>query len=73
MAVDSDGIFHIVGGGGVDDLDAGRREASARWGEKGTEPGQFKFGPHGCWIDGENSLYIGEVGGNKGLQKFRRV
>ena len=43
------------------------------WGEKGHEPGQFKFGPHGCWIDGEDSLYIGEVGGNEGLQKFRRV
>ena len=27
----------------------------------------------GCWIDGEDSLYIGEVGGNEGLQKFRRV
>ena len=43
-------------------------ELVACWGEKGTEPGQFKFGPHGCWIDGENSLYIGEVGGEYGVK-----
>jgi hypothetical protein len=72
VAVDSDGIFHIVGGGGVETwTPAGEKLGS--WGEKGVEPGQFKFGPHGCWIDGENSLYVGEVGGNNGLQKFRRV
>ena len=33
----------------------------------------FANGPHGCWIDPEGSLYIGEVGGNNRLQKFRRV
>jgi hypothetical protein len=47
-------------------------EKLGAWGEKGQEPGQFKFGPHGCWIDVEDNLYIGEVGGNEGLQKFRR-
>ncbi len=72
VAVDADGIFHIVGGGGVEIWTADGTRLGA-WGEKGTEPGQFKFGPHGCWIDGEGSLYIGEVGGNEGLQKFRRV
>lgn len=72
LAVDSDGVFHIVGGGGVEVWTADGQKLGA-WGEKGTEPGQFKFGPHGCWIDGENSLYIGEVGGNEGIQKFRRV
>lgn len=72
VAVDADGIFHIVGGGGVEVWTAAG-ERLGGWGEKGTAPGQFPFGPHGCWIDGEGSLYIGEVGGNEGLQKFRRV
>jgi len=72
VAVDSEGIFHIVGGGGVEIWTPAGEKLGA-WGEKGQEPGQFKFGPHGCWIDGEDSLYIGEVGGNEGLQKFRRV
>jgi len=72
VAVDADGIFHIVGGGGVEIWTADGTRLGG-WGEKGSEPGQFKFGPHGCWIGGEGSLYIGEVGGNEGLQKFRRV
>ena len=72
LAVDREGIFHIVGGGGVEIWTRAGQKLGA-WGEKGPEPGQFKFGPHGCWIDGEDSLYIGEVGGNGGLQKFRRV
>jgi len=72
VAVDADGIFHIVGGGGVD-VRTPDGELIGRWGEKGNEPGQFANGPHGCWIDAEGSLYIGEVGGNNRLQKFRRV
>ena len=72
VAVDREGIFHIVGGGGVEIWTSAGEKLGA-WGEKGHEPGQFKFGPHGCWIDGEDSLYIGEVGGNEGLHKFRRV
>jgi sugar lactone lactonase YvrE len=72
VAVDADGIFHIVGGGGVD-IRKPDGELICRWGEKGDAPGQFANGPHGCWIDAEGSLYIGEVGGNNRLQKFRRV
>jgi sugar lactone lactonase YvrE len=72
VAVDREGIFHIVGGGGVEIWTPDGQKLGA-WGQKGAEPGQFKFGPHGCWIDAEGSLYIGEVGGNEGLQKFRRV
>jgi hypothetical protein len=72
VAVDADGIFHIVGGGGAEIwTSAGQKIGS--WGERGSEPGQFANGPHGCWIDPEGSLYIGEVGGNNRLQKFRRV
>jgi hypothetical protein len=72
VAVDADGIFHIVGGGGVD-IRRPNGELICRWGEKGDAPGQFANGPHGCWMDPEGSLYIGEVGGNNRLQKFRRV
>ena len=72
VAVDADGIFHIVGGGGVSSWTPDGQKLS-QWGEKGDAPGQFANGPHGCWIDPEGSLYIGEVGGNNRLQKFRRV
>ena len=72
VAADSEGIFHIVGGGGVS-IWTPDGQHIGDWGEKGTEPGQFKFGPHGCWIDKEGSFYVGEVGGNNGLTKFRRV
>ncbi|MFN8636307.1 MAG: hypothetical protein U0893_20860 [Chloroflexota bacterium] len=72
LAVDAAGIFHIVGGGGVSSWTSDGKKLS-EWGEKGSEPGQFLNGPHGCWIDPEGSLYIGEVGGNNRLQKFRRV
>lgn len=72
VAVDADGMFHIVGGGLVEIWTPDGQRLGG-WGEKGTEPGQFKFGPHGCWIDGEGSFYVGEVGGNNGLTKFRRV
>ena len=44
-----------------------------RWGEKGEGPGHFTNGPHGVFIDDEDSLYVAEVGGNNRLQKFARV
>lgn len=72
VAVDADGVFHIVSGSGVE-IRRPDGELIGRWGEKGSEPGQFANGPHGVWIDAEGSLYIAEVGGNDRLQKFRRV
>ncbi|MGE3911340.1 MAG: hypothetical protein AB7K36_18430 [Chloroflexota bacterium] len=72
VAADADGILHIVGGGVVEIWTPDGKKLGS-WGEKGTEPGQFAFGPHGCWIDSEGSFYVGEVGGNNGLTKFRRV
>jgi hypothetical protein len=72
VAIDAEGVFYIVGGHAVDIRNAAG-EQLGRWGEQGDEPGQFKNGPHGCWMDPEGSLYIGEVGGNNRLQKFRRV
>jgi sugar lactone lactonase YvrE len=72
VAVDADGIFHIVSGRGVE-IRKPDGALVGRWGEKGTEPGQFANGPHGVWMDPHGDLYIAEVGGNNRLQKFRRV
>ena len=72
VAVDREGVFHIVGGGGVEIWTPAGEKLGA-WGERGADASPFQFAPHGCWIDAEESLYIGEVGGNEGLQKFRRV
>jgi hypothetical protein len=72
VAVDGDGILHIVGGGGVE-IWTPQGEKLGAWGERGHDSSPFKFGPHGCWMDRDGSLYVGEVGGNEGLHKFRRV
>ena len=70
--IDRSGIMHIVGGEGVQ-LRTLEGELLGRWGEKGEEPGHFTNGPHGVFIDSEESIYIAEVGGNNRLQKFARV
>ncbi|MCC6178765.1 MAG: hypothetical protein IT305_25950 [Chloroflexi bacterium] len=72
VAVDPDGVFHMVSGSGVE-IRTAEGTLIGRWGEKGSAPGQFANGPHGVWMDPEGSLYIAEVGGNNRLQKFRRV
>lgn len=48
-------------------------ELLARWGEKGTAPGQFSDSPHWIWMDSHRDLYITEVTGPNRLQKFARV
>ncbi len=70
--LDSEGVMHIVGAGGVElrTLDG---ELVGRWGEKGEGPGHFTFSPHGVWIDRHGDLYVAEVGGFNRLQKFVRV
>jgi sugar lactone lactonase YvrE len=45
----------------------------ARWGEKGTGPGQFSDSPHGIWVDSRGDLYVSEVIAENRLQKFVRV
>ena len=72
VAVDADGVLHIVSGSGVE-LRTPDGTLVGRWGEKGAEPGQFANGPHGVWMDPTGALYIAEVGGNNRLQKFVRV
>jgi hypothetical protein len=54
LAVDGEGILHIVGGGAVEICTRAGQKLGA-WGEKGLDPDRFKCGPHGCWIDGEDS------------------
>ena len=70
--IDPHGVMHIVGGEGVElrTLDG---DLIGRWGEKGEGPGHFTNGPHGVFIDSEESIYVAEVGGNNRLQKFARV
>lgn len=72
VAVDRDGVLHIVSGRGVE-LRQPDGTLVGRWGEKGSRPGQFANGPHGVWLGPNGDLYIAEVGGNNRLQKFRRV
>jgi DNA-binding beta-propeller fold protein YncE len=70
--IDAHGVMHIVGGQGVE-LRTLEGDLVGRWGEKGDDPGQFTNGPHGVFIDAEESIYIAEVGGNNRLQKFARI
>jgi len=48
-------------------------EIITRWGERGSEPGQFPASPHACWVDSQGSLYVGEVTTYDCFQKFVRV
>lgn len=71
-ALDSEGNFHILGDQVVEIwTPSGERLGS--WGEKGLEPGQFGYTPHGCWIDPAGSFYVAEVGALNRLMKYRRV
>lgn len=45
----------------------------ARWGEKGSNPGQFSDSPHGIWVDSRGDLYVSEVIAENRFQKFARV
>ena len=45
----------------------------ARWGQKGSEPGQFSDSPHGIWVDSRGDLYVSEVVAENRLQKFARM
>jgi DNA-binding beta-propeller fold protein YncE len=48
-------------------------EILARWGEKGTTPGQFSDSPHGIWVDSRGDLYVSEVIAENRFQKFVRI
>jgi DNA-binding beta-propeller fold protein YncE len=48
-------------------------ELVARWGEKGTAPGQFADMPHGLCVDSRGDLYVAEVVTPNLFQKFERV
>jgi DNA-binding beta-propeller fold protein YncE len=53
----------------VTDLDGNVR---ARWGERGSGPGQFEASPHSICLDSRGDLYVGEVVTPNRLQKFVR-
>lgn len=48
-------------------------EILARWGQKGTGPGQFSDFLHGIWVDSRGDLYVSEVIAENRFQKFVRV
>src|SRR5262245_23317220 len=50
-------------------------ELITKWGgaKPSDKPGEFLSGPHGIWADSRGDLYVGEVGADGRLQKFRRV
>ena len=73
LFIDNDDVIHIAEGGQrltVMSLDG---TIIARWGEKGTAPGQFSDSPHGIWIDSHGDLYVSEVISEKRFQKFART
>jgi hypothetical protein len=72
IVIDADGNFHLVGAGGVD-IRTPDGTFVGRWGEQGSEPGQFIATVHGGWIDDEGALYTAEAGFINRLQKFARV
>ncbi len=47
-------------------------EVLCRWGEAGTEPGQFSASPHSAWVNSLGDLYVGEVIAPDRLQMFVR-
>lgn len=50
-------------------------ELIARWGggQPSDQPGKFRGGPHGIWVDSHGDLYISEALTDGRLQKFVRV
>lgn len=47
----------------------------SKWGgaQRSDKPGEFAYCPHGIWADSRGDLYVGQVQGDAGLQKFVRV
>jgi DNA-binding beta-propeller fold protein YncE len=72
ILLDADGNFNMVGAGGVE-IRQPDGTFVARWGEKGSDPGQFIATVHGGWIDDQGAIYTAEAGFISRLQKFVRV
>ena len=71
--IDTNRVMHIVGGGepGVRLMNLDGKEVG-RW-TNAEFPGLFAAGPHGMWIDADESVYIAEVGAENEFHKFARV
>ena len=70
--IDSNDVMHIPGSNrmllmGLDGGEIGW------WGERGSEPWQFRGGPHGVWIDAHGDIYVAQVGVENAINKFARV
>jgi sugar lactone lactonase YvrE len=71
--ISPDQTFYIAEGGQRMSMLNRQGEVLARWGEKGTAPGQFSDSPHGIWVDSRGDLYVSEVIAENRLQKFARA
>lgn len=78
LALDANGNIYVteIGGGPIFGTDANNRiqkfsatgESLARWGMRGSGPGQFD-NPIGIAVDHEGNIYVSEEGGNR-VQKL---
>ncbi|RKU30290.1 hypothetical protein C6497_04845 [Candidatus Poribacteria bacterium] len=73
LFIDSDDIIHIAEGHQSICIMTLDGNIIGRWGEKGSNPGQFSDSPHGIWIDSNEDIYVSEVIAEKRLQKFARI
>ncbi len=70
--IDDNDVMHVPGSGGIHLLGL-NGEQIGRWGEKGSEPWQFRGGPHGLWIDSHSDIYVAQVSADNAINKFARV
>lgn len=73
LFIDSDNMVHIAEGHQSICIMTLDGEIIGRWGEKGTNPGQFSDSPHGIWIDSNGDIYVSEVIAERRFQKFVRI
>ena len=73
LFIDADEIIHIAEARQSICIMTLDGEIIGRWGEKGTNPGQFSDSPHGIWIDSNGDIYVSEVIAERRFQKFVRI
>jgi hypothetical protein len=45
----------------------------ARWPYESVLVGDLEKSPHSIWVDSHGDIYVGEIFGEDGLQKYSRV
>lgn len=71
MALDADGVLFVADGRAAQIVQLDEHgKVKRRWGQEGTEPGQFQM-PHMLAFDNDGNLFVAEVDGKR-MQKFAR-